>query len=167
MYKHLTKSNIKNALTALTALLNLIILAFPTVSATHKTLSQGTERYFANGFTLAFSECPPVCDEIKNWLSFYNLAHFIIGVCIIAALAAVVIIKKRFEFGGIGFASVMISLALSVFYMVNGIIANNLASDYASLYYECHTLAPLGFALVAASALGLLLSHLFLADDTN
>ena len=69
--------------------------------------------------------------------------------------------------GLIGFASVMISLALSVFYMVNGIIANNLASDYASLYYECHTLAPLGFALVAASALGLLLSHLFLADDTN
>ena len=165
MNKYLTKSNIKNSLAALTAILNLAILAIPTVAATHKTLLAGTEHYFANGFTLAFSDCPPICDEIKHWLEFYNLAHFFISIAVIVGLATVVFIKRKFELGGYGFTAVIVSLATSLFYMVNGIIANSIASDYATLYYESYTLAPLGFALVAASALGLLLAHLFLPDE--
>jgi hypothetical protein len=162
MNKYFTKPNIKNALAAITALLNFIILSFATVSASHRSLTDGVEHYFANGFTLAFSECPPVCDGMKNWLAYYSRFHFFFSLAVILGLAAVALIKKKFHFGGYGLAAVIISVVTSLIYMINGIVANVIASDYASLYYEHYTLAPLGFALVALSAIALFFVELYI-----
>lgn len=161
----MTKNNIKGGLVALTAVLNFLILLFTTVSATQTTVS-GDEHFYANGFTLAFSDCPPVCDAIRNWLSFYSRFHFFISLAVILALAVVALVSMKFRFGGYGTAAVILSLVTSLVYMINGIVANSLAADYASpLSYTHHTLAPLGFALVALSALGLLLVHIFVEED--
>jgi len=165
MEKYLTKSNIKGGLVALTAILNLLILLFTTVSAEQRTVS-GEERFLANGFTLAFSDCPPICEEIGNWLSFYSRFHFFISLAVILGLAVVALVSMKFRFGGFGVAAVIVSLITSLVYMINGIAANALAAEYASSFsYTHYTLAPLGFALVALSALGLLLVHIFVAED--
>ena len=165
MEKYMTKENIKGGLVALTAVLNFLILLFTTVSATQTTMS-GEEHFSANGFTLAFSDCPPVCDAIKNWLAFYSRFHFFISLAIILALAVVALVSMKFRFGGYGLAAVIVSLVTSLIYMINGIVANSLAADYASpLSYTHYTLAPLGFAFVALSAIGLLLVHIFMEED--
>ncbi len=165
MNKYFTKSNIKNALVAFVALMNFVTLAFATVSASHRSLSAGTERYFANGFTLAFSECPPICDGMKNWLTYYSRFHFFLSLAVMLCLAVVALVKKKFHFGGYGLAAVIISVITSLVYMINGIVANVLAADYASLYYEHYTLAPLGFALVALSAIAIFLTELYMPEE--
>lgn len=167
MEKYMTKGNIKSALVLLTAFLNFLILLFTTVSATQRTVT-GDEHFFANGFSLAFSDCPPICDSIKNWLTFYSRFHFLISLAVILALAVLALVSGKLRFGGCGVAAVIISLVTSLIYMINGIAANSVAADYASpISYTHYTLAPLGFALVALSALGLLLVHIFVAEDAE
>ena len=165
MEKYLTKSNIKGGLVMLTALLNFLVLLFTVVEGEHITMS-GEESFFANGFTLAFSDCPPICEALENWLSFYSRFHFFISLALVLALTVAVFVTGRLRFGGYGVAAVIFSLITSLIYMINGIAANALAADYASsIYYTHYTLAPLGFALVLISALGLLLVHLFISED--
>ena len=167
MEKYLTKSNIKGGLVILTAVLNLLVLLFTAVAGEQITMS-GEERFFANGFTLAFSDCPPICEALEAWLSFYSRFHFFISLALILSLAVIVFVTGRLRFGGYGLAAVILSLVTSLVYMVNGIAANSLAADYASpIYYTHYTLAPLGFALVAISALGLLLVHLLMPEDSE
>ena len=163
MRTYLSKQNIKEAFVLFAAVFNFIALLFTTVSATHTTLA-GVERYYANGFTLAFSDCPEVCEEMKNWLMCYSRVHFCISLAVILTLAVIAIARGRLRFGGFGIAAVIISLVTSLVYMINGVVANYLAADYATLYYEHYTLAPLGFVLVLASAIAALLVHLFMNE---
>ena len=165
--KYLTKNNIKSGLVLLTAVLNFAILLFAVVSATQKNLS-GDESFFANGFTLAFSECPPICDALKNWLGFYSRFHFFISLVVILVLVLIATKRKKFSFGGYGIAAVIVSLVTSLVYMINGIAADSLAGEYASpLSYTHYTLAPLGFALVALSAVALLLVHFLMNESAD
>ena len=164
MKMNLSKKNIKSILILSSAVFNFIALAFTTLSASHKTLG-GIEKYFANGFTLAFSDCPLVIEDIGGWLGAYSKFHFFASSAVILLLATVALFRRSLDFGGFGVAAVIISLVTSLVYMINGIAANVIASDYATLYYEHYTLAPIGFALVLISALSCVFVHLFMADE--
>ena len=102
---------------------------------------------------------------MKNWLTYYSRFHFFLSLAVILGLAVVALVRKKFHFGGYGLAAVIISVITSLVYMINGIVANVLASDYASLYYEHHTLAPIGFILVALSAIAIFLVELYMPAE--
>ena len=164
---NVTKRNIKSALTVLTVLFNFIILALPSVSASHQTAS-GVESFFANGFTFAFGECPPVCDAMKNWLTYYSRFHFFVSIALILVLCVVAVIQKGCRFGFFGVWTSAVAFLTSLIYMVNGLVADHLASFYASpLYYTHFTLAPVGFGLVAFFVIANLFVHFFMKNDED
>ena len=146
--KFVKKSSAESGIVLLMAALNVLTLAFTVVRGGIEYLSE-SEFYFSNGLTLAFSGYPVIVDKIGIWLRIYSAGHFTIAIMLILALGIFAMVKHSFKFGRLGVASVIISAALSIFYMVHGIIAYSIASDYAVGYYECSTAAYVPFIFSA------------------
>ena len=133
------------------ALMNFIALAFTIVKGIQETKS-GTEKFFANGYTLIFSDCPTELDSIGGWLVIYSKLYFFVAIAIALGLAASLLLKKELNFGKAGTATTIISSVMAVGYMINGIAANAEVSGYASLYFTSYTLAFIPAIIIIALA---------------
>ncbi len=141
-----TKEIIMAAILSSILLMNMLALCFAVVSGGITYLS-GSESYFANGFTLAFDGYPIIVEGCGMWLRASSILHFIVAVLEIVTLA-IYFAVRGFKFGKLALALCIISEAFSVLYMINGIIAYSVASDYASLYFDVSTLAFIPFILI-------------------
>lgn len=162
--RYTTKQAIVAALTALIAVLNFMTLLFAITSA--KINGHGLS---ANGFTLAFGECPTMLDALENWLYFYCLAHFIISLIFIAVLAVHSIFKWGKPFGKLGGFSDVMAVLMSLIYMISGIAANSsVKSDYSAFlpkYFSSHTAAFVPFIFITVAVVALVLVKWYMPCD--
>ena len=163
--KYTTKQAIVAILMASVALINFLTLLFAIVSAEEMHLVEATEYHFANGFTLAFGECPVVIDAYQHWLFFYSMLHFVLSLLLIAALALHALLKPGKPFGKLGGFSCFMAVLMSLIYMITGLAANSVASEYASLYYDNYTLAYIPFILIVTLVLAIILVKWNVSDD--
>jgi hypothetical protein len=134
------------------ALMNFIALAFTIVKGIQETKS-GTEKFFANGYTLIFSDCPTELDSIGGWLAIYSKLYFFVAIAIILGLALSFFMKKELNFGKAGTATTIISSIMAVGYMINGIAANaEVSESYSPLYFNSYTLAFIPAIIIIALA---------------
>lgn len=134
------------------ALMNFIALAFTIVKGIQEMMS-GTDKFFANGYTLIFSGCPTELDSIGGWLTIYSRLYFFVAIAIALGLAASFFMKKELDFGKAGTATTIISSVMAVGYMINGIAANAEVKGYASsLYFTHYTLAFIPAIIILALA---------------
>ena len=142
------KNDVLTTLVFVTVILNILALAFTVVRGRIQFLS-GSESYFANGFTLVFDGYPAIVEGCGNTLRVCLSLYFGLSVLLALSIAVLCLVKRSFDFGRFGLFAVIASLILSVLYMVFGIVAYSVASDYARLYYECSTAAFWPFVLSA------------------
>ena len=134
------------------ALLNILAFAFTLVRGEVANLSGG-DRFYANGFTLVFAGYPSVIEGCGDILRFFAVIQLGLSALLLASLCVFSLIKRSVDFGKFGTFSVILSLLLSVFYMIFGIAAYSEASALMSpLYDECLTASflPLVFSLLIA-----------------
>ena len=162
--RYTTKRAIVAALTALIAVLNFMTLLFAITSA-----KINGHRLFANGFTLAFGECPTMLDSLQNWLYFYCLTHFIISLIFVVAIAARALLKWGKPFGKLGGFSDVMAVLMSLIYMISGIAANSsVKSDYSAFlpkYFSSHTAAFVPFILITVAVVALVLVKWYMPCD--
>ena len=164
MLPRLNKTNLKALLVSLIAVFNFLTLLLPIVDAAHTTL-EGVDRYFANGFTLAFDGFPVVCESMGYWLVLSSIVHFSLSLAVIVMVGTALALKRGRGLRGFGPLAVIIALCQSIVYMINGIAANSLAADFQSLYYTHYTLAPVGFVLIFLLSVTWFAVHFFMSDS--
>ena len=154
--KFVKKSALESGTVIAVAALNVLALLFTMVRGGIEYLLD-SEFYFSNGFTLAFSGYPVIVDDFGVWLRIYSAVHFVVAIGLILVLCVFALAKRSFDFGRLGVFTVITSASLSLLYMIHGIIAYSVASDYAAEPYECSTAAFIPFILSIALTLAFFL----------
>jgi hypothetical protein len=145
-YKYTTKETIISGLTAAAVLVNFLTLLFTVIKGGADYLS-ASERYFANGITLAFSGYPIIIEDCGVWLSVYSKFHFVASLGLILLLVVFWCVNQK-PFGKIEIASFIVCEAMSLTYLINGCAAYSVASEFADLYFDIYTLAFLPFIII-------------------
>lgn len=162
-YKYTIKNLIILALTAAVAVMNFLTLLFTVVHGGSDYLS-GSEKYSANGITLAFTSYPVIVEDCGKWLSVYSLFHFIASLAIIFLLVVFWCVTRK-PFGRLGTFSLIASELMALVYLINGCVAYSTASEYAGLYFECYTFAFLPFIIITGLVGALIAVKLKMPDD--
>ena len=145
--KYTTKNAIVASLIFAAAVLNFLTLLFTVVRGSYRILA-GTQSYYSNGFTLAFSGYPIQIEGCGDWLRVWSVFHFSTSVLIILLLVLRAAVKPGKPFGKLGVFAVVTSLLSSLVYLINGFVAHAEAAKFALLYHTSFTAAYIPFIFI-------------------
>ena len=136
--KKQNKTKILSALVLFAVALNVLALVFTVIRWETRYLS-GVESYYANGFTLIFKGYPPVVEGVGSVLRALSVTYLVLAASLAIALGIRYLLKRSLDFGRFGVFAIISSAVLSVLYMVIGIVAHSVASDFAERVDICST----------------------------
>ena len=159
------KSLIMGGIAVLVALLNIITLLF-TLAKIEVSLFGVSKEMSVTGFSV-ISEYPAAIEKVGGWVSFYSIVHIIVSVAIICVFLYKFFKKDSYDLLQFAKKSNIISVILSVIYMINGFMTVSAAKKSGEGLYQVSGAAFVPFILILLLVIVYFAVNTYLHESVN